>query len=42
MGVFREGGAPGAYMACAAAIATALNIAPATIAEGIANYEVKG
>lgn len=27
------------YMACAAAIATALNIAPATIAEGIANYE---
>lgn len=26
------------YMACAAAIATALNIAPATIAEGIANY----
>ncbi len=29
------------YMACAAAIATALNIAPATIAEGIANYEPK-
>jgi len=28
-----------AYMACAAAIATALNIAPQTIAEGIANYE---
>lgn len=27
------------YMACAAAIATSLNIAPATIAEGIANYE---
>lgn len=27
------------YMACAAAIATALNIAPGTIAEGIANYE---
>lgn len=27
------------YMACAAAIATALNVAPATIAEGIANYE---
>lgn len=27
------------YMACAAAIATALNIAPDTIAEGIANYE---
>ncbi len=27
------------YMACAATIATALNIAPATIAEGIANYE---
>lgn len=27
------------YMACAAAIATALNIAPTTIAEGIANYE---
>lgn len=26
------------YMACAAAIASALNIAPATIAEGIANY----
>ena len=26
------------YMACAAAIATALNIAPAVIAEGIANY----
>lgn len=26
------------YMACAAAIATALNIAPNTIAEGIANY----
>ncbi len=26
------------YMACAAAIATALNIAPATIADGIANY----
>lgn len=29
------------YMACAASIATALNIAPATIAEGIANYEPK-
>lgn len=29
------------YMACAAAIATALNISPATIAEGIANYEPK-
>lgn len=27
------------YMACAAAIATALNISPDTIAEGIANYE---
>lgn len=27
------------YMACAAAIATALNISPAAIAEGIANYE---
>ncbi len=27
------------YMACAAALATALNIAPNTIAEGIANYE---
>lgn len=27
------------YMACAAAIATALNIAPAAIAEGIANYD---
>lgn len=27
------------YMACAAAIATALNIGPAAIAEGIANYE---
>lgn len=27
------------YMACAAAIASALNIAPATIAEGIANYD---
>lgn len=26
------------YMACAAAIATALNIAPTTIADGIANY----
>lgn len=26
------------YMACAATIATALNIAPATIADGIANY----
>ncbi len=30
-----------AYMACAATIATALNIAPAVIAEGIANYEPK-
>lgn len=30
------------YMACAAAVATALNIAPAAIAEGIANYEVRG
>lgn len=30
------------YMACAAAIATALNLAPATIAEGIANYEARG
>ncbi len=29
------------YMACAATIATALNIAPAVIAEGIANYEVE-
>lgn len=29
------------YMACAATIATALNIAPAVIAEGIANYEPK-
>lgn len=29
------------YMACAAAIATALNISPAVIAEGIANYEPK-
>ena len=27
------------YMACAASIATALNIAPATIAEGIASYD---
>lgn len=27
------------YMACAAAIATALNISPATISEGIANYD---
>lgn len=27
------------YMACAAAIATSLNIAPATIAEGIASYD---
>lgn len=27
------------YMACAAAIATSLNIAPSTIAEGIANYD---
>lgn len=27
------------YMACAAAIATALNIAPGTIIDGIANYE---
>ncbi len=27
------------YMACAAAIATALNVAPATIADGIANYD---
>ncbi len=29
------------YMACAAAIATSLNIAPAVIAEGIANYVPK-
>lgn len=29
------------HMACAATIATALNINPATIAEGIANYEPK-
>ncbi len=29
------------YMACAAAIATALNVAPGVIAEGIANYEPK-
>lgn len=27
------------YMACAAAIATALNISPATIADGLANYD---
>ncbi len=27
------------YMACAAAIATALNVAPGVIAEGVANYE---
>lgn len=29
------------HMACAAAIATALNVSPAIIAEGIANYEPK-
>ncbi len=42
MGGFLAGEPTVSYMACAAAIATALNIAPATIAEGIANYEVKG
>lgn len=39
---FQTGEPTVSYMACAAAIATALNVAPAAIAEGIANYEVKG
>ncbi len=36
---FLPGDSTVSYMACAAAIATALNISPATIAEGIANYD---
>ena len=36
---FQTGEPTVSYMACAAAIATALNISPATIAEGIASYE---
>lgn len=36
---FQTGEPTVSYMACAAAITTALNISPSTIAEGIANYE---
>ncbi len=38
---FLPGESTVSYMTCAAAIATALNVGPAAIAEGIANYEPK-